>query len=210
MTRRLALNQLAANRRGATVIEFAIVAPVLGLLLLGAFDTVHSLYMRGVLQGIVQKTARDSALESASSPNAVTAAALQDAIDAKVRAQVRALANNATITFTRRYYRTFSKAAAALAETYTDINGNGVCDDNEPFDDDNANGVQDRDGADSGQGSAKDRTVYTVVVSYPRFFPLYRIIGGSNATRISAATVLQNQPYTDQGSYGAMIPGNCS
>ena len=93
--------------------EFAIIAPVLALLLLGAFDTAHTLYMRGVLQGVVQKTARDSALESGTGADEAATTVIQNQIDDKVRAQVHVLANNATITITRRFYRTFSDAAAA-------------------------------------------------------------------------------------------------
>lgn len=198
---------LLADDRGATVIEFAIVAPVLAVLMLGGFDTAHSLYMRAVLQGVVQKTARDSALESG------TDTAQQAIIDDKVKAQVRAIANNAEIEITRRYFRTFAKAAAQTAEAFpgaNDTNRNGKCDNNEIFSDDNGNGVRDMDGGDSGQGGAKDRTLYTIVVSYPRFFPLYTVIGGSKVTKISAATVLANQPYGDQGSYGAAKVGHCN
>lgn len=198
---------LVRDTRGVTIVEFGMIAPVLGLLLLGAFDTAHSLYMRSVLQGVVQKTARDSSLEIG------TEAAQQTAIDNKVRAQVSAIANNATIVITRRFYRTFAKAAAQTAEAFpgaNDTNRNGKCDNNEVFTDDNRNGVRDLDGGDDGQGGAKDRTLYTVSVSYPRFFPLYRIIGGSNVTKIAASTVLANQPYGDQGSYGAALEGHCN
>jgi Flp pilus assembly protein TadG len=195
--------RLARDEHGATIIEFAIIAPVMGLLLLGAFDTAHSLYMRSVLQGIVQKVARDAALESS------TSAAQQTILDNKVRASVSAIANNSTVTITRRFYRTFSAAAAAQAEAWTDTNGNGTCDAGEPYQDTNNNSTWDRDGGDDGQGGAKDKTLYTVAMSYPRFFPLYRIIGGSNTTRISASTVLANQPYSDQGSYGTATVRNC-
>jgi len=194
---------LLRDRRGATIVEFAIVAPVMALLLLGGFDVAHTLYMRAVLQGIVQKTARDSGLESA------TDTASQTAIDNKVKAQATAIANNAAITISRRYYRTFSAASAAKAESYTDTNKDGKCDNGEPFQDDNNNGVWDSDGGDSGQGGAKDRTVYTVSLSYPRFFPLYNLIGVSKTTTVAASTVLENQPYSDQGSYAAPTVGNC-
>ena len=197
-------SSFARDTRGATIIEFAIVAPVMSLMLLGAFDTAHSLYMRAALQGIVQKTARDSALESGVDP------VQQAALDLEVKNAVLAVANTATITITRRYYRTFSTAAAAQAEPWTDTNHNGKCDNNEPFQDNNNNGVWDADGGDQGQGGAKDRTLYTVSMTYPRFFPLYRLIGGSNVTKISAATVLENQPYSDQGSYGTATVGHCT
>lgn len=193
------------DTRGATIIEFAIVAPVLALFMLGAFDTAHGLYMRGVLQGIVQKTARDSGLEAS------TDIAAQAAIDSKVATQVRALAANAKLVFSRRFYRTFSDVASARAEVWTqDTNGNGVCDAGEPFTDTNNNGVRDLDGGDSGQGGAADRTLYTVTVSYPRMFPLYNMIGISRNTTLQAKTVLENQPYTDQGKYAPPTIGHCT
>lgn len=201
--RRVASGALARDQAGATIIEFAIVAPVLGLVLLGAFDVGHTLYTRAVLQGIVQKTARDSALESGAG------SAAQTALDNKVKAQAKALANNAQIDITRRFYRTFTDAAAARAETWTDTNDNGTCDGSEPYEDANRNGSWDADGGDAGQGGAKDATLYTVTVSYPRMFPFYNIAGGSRTTKITASTVLRNQPYADQGSYAAMVVRNC-
>ncbi|CAN5508896.1 hypothetical protein BH09PSE4_BH09PSE4_07760 [soil metagenome] len=206
MTRTLRhlIARLRRDRRGSTVIEFAIVAPVMCLLLVGAFDTAHTLYARATLQGIVQKTARDATLEDS------TDTAAQTTLDDKVKAQVRALANNATIVITRRYYRTFSAAAAAQAEAFTDTNHNGTCNGGEPYVDANNNGVWDADGGDAGQGGAKDRTLYTVVVTYPRFFPLWKFIGGSNITKLTSTTVLENQPYSDQGSYTASTVRNCT
>lgn len=208
MTRRFSLRRvvpgaLLRDEAGVTVIEFAIVAPVLGVLLLGAFDVGHTLYTRAALEGIVQKTARDSALESGSGSSA------QNALDEKVRAQVRALANNANVTFTRRFYRTFTQAAAARAETWTDTNENGTCDGSEPYEDANRNSNWDSDGGDEGQGGAKDATLYTVSVSYPRLFPFYNVAGGSRTTQITASTVLRNQPYADQGAYAAPQVRNC-
>ncbi len=201
--RRFAPGALRRDESGATIVEFAVVAPVLGMVLLGAFDVAHTLYTRAALQGVVQKTARDSTLESASEASA------QTALDDKVRAQVRALANNATITINRRFYRTFSEASAARAETWTDTNNNGVCDGSEPYQDANRNNSWDRDGGNAGQGGAKDATLYTVTASYPRMFPLYNLVGGSRTTTITASTVLRNQPYGDQGSYGSSQVRNC-
>lgn len=194
------LPRLAWDERGATIVEFAMIAPVMGILLLGAFDVAHTLYMRAALQGVVQKVARDSTLESGLDVNT------QATLDAKVTGQAKALANNGTVTITRKWYRTFSNAAAAKFEPFTDTNGNGTCDGpsggtpGEPYEDNNGNSRWDSSGGNSGAGGAKDAVVYTVSVSYPRFFPIYRIIGGSNQTTVSASTVLRNQPYGDQGA----------
>lgn len=193
--------RLRDDRRGAAATEFAIVAPVLCLLIVGTFDIGHSLYMRSVLQGIVQKTARDAGLEAGLGNDKV--------IDAKVERQVLALANNADVKFSRRFYRTFSDAAAARAEPFTDTNGNGKCDAGEPYEDQNNNNVHDADGADDGQGGAKDSVLYTVSVNYPRMFPLANFIGISDRTKIEAAMILANQPYGDQGNYGAVKVKYC-
>jgi Flp pilus assembly protein TadG len=200
--RRRSLHPLGRDRRGVTVVEFGIIAPVLCLFLAGAFDVAHTLYMKSVLQGIVQKTARDSSLQS---NNNATAAAT---IDARVTKQVTALANNATITFLRRYYKTFSAASAASAEPYTDTDKDKTCDHGEPYTDTNNNGVWDADGGDS-TGGAKDRTVYTVTVSYPHMFPMWRFIGLSNTQVLTAQTVLEIQPYDEQTAYATAKTLNC-
>ncbi|MES2338573.1 MAG: TadE/TadG family type IV pilus assembly protein [Pseudomonadota bacterium] len=197
------LRRLRRDQRGATIIEFAIVAPVMCLLLLGAFDFSHSLYTRGVLQGIVQKTARDSTLEASNSADT------QQELDDRVRKQASALYNTADIKITRRFYRTFSEAAAAKAEAYTDTNGNGKCDANEPYEDANLNSTWDKDGGNAGQGGAKDATLYTVTMTYPRLMPLMGFLGDGATSTATAQTVLRNQPYGDQGSYGAPVVRNC-
>lgn len=185
--RRLAA--LGRDSRGATVVEFAMVAPVMCMVLLGAFDVSHTLYTRSVLQGIVQKTARDATLESVGSNKAT--------LDERVRSQVRALANNATINITRRWYHNFTQASAGTFEPYTDTNRNRTCDAGEPYDDTNNNSRWDRESPDEA-GGARDAVLYTVSVSYPRNFPVNRLIGGSSTTTVTASTVLRNQPYGDQ------------
>lgn len=193
------LRRLARETRGATVVEFAIIAPVMGLLLLGAFDVAHTLYTRAVLQGVMQKAARDGTLESG------LLGARQTALDNKVKAQMKPLANNATVVLTREWYRTYEQAATKKFEPFTDTNGNGTCDGpagstpGEPYEDTNGNLNWDRTGGNLNQGGAKDAVLYTATMTYPRFFPINNFIGGANTTTVTAATILRNQPYGDQG-----------
>jgi Flp pilus assembly protein TadG len=161
---RARLRALGRDERGATVIEFAIIAPVMGMLLLGAFDVAHTLYVRSVLQGIVQKVARDATLESAWSP-------ASRPLDDKVRRKSRAC-QQFNITITRRYYRTFTNAAAGTAEPFTDTNKNNKCDAGEPYQDNNNNSKWDKTGGNDGQGGAKDKVLLHREVSYPRLFPI--------------------------------------
>jgi len=196
--RKLPLRRFAADEAGATIVEFAIVAPVMCLLLAGGFDVAHTLYTRAALEGVVQKVGRDATLEAGLD------AANQAVLDGHVRNQVRALANNASISISRSYFRTFTNAADRRFEPFTDTNGNGTCDGpqgatpGEPYEDTNDNGRWDATGGNAGQGGAEDAVVYTVTMTYPRLFPLYRFLGDSDTATVKATTVLRNQPYADQ------------
>ncbi|WP_370169517.1 TadE/TadG family type IV pilus assembly protein [Sphingobium abikonense] len=194
---------LAADQAGATIVEFGLISTVLFSTLLGFMDLAHSLYMQSVLQGAVQKSARDSTLESGK------AEAQQQLLDDAVRKKVQHLAANSKVDFSRRYFRDFTKAAQATAEAFQDINGNGRCDNDEPFQDNNNNTIWDRDGGDRGQGGAKDDVVYTVTITYPRLFPMAELIGLSKDVTVEARTVLENQPFGEQGEYGAPTVGHC-
>lgn len=204
---RCRLRQIVQAQEGVTIIEFALIAPILMVMLLGAFDIAHTLYMQSVLQGAVQKAARDSSLEA----SAGDVATPRDTIDDRVREQVARLHRHAEVEITRRFYRTFSDAAAAKAEPLlSDANGNGICDPGDRYEDKNNNGVWDADGGNSvNLAGARDNVVYLVKVSYPRMFPLDKFIGGNGTTSLSAATVLSNQPYGNQGKDGTPKERTC-
>ncbi|UZK70117.1 pilus assembly protein [Sphingomonas sp. S1-29] len=205
MNRRHKAIALAGDPRGAALVEFAIVAPVLCLLLIGSFDVAHALYLRAVMEGAMQKASRDSTLESNDPQSA--AAALNASVEDQVAYLVPA---DADISFDRRFYRTFSEAAAQTPEEFRDTNANQRCDEGESYEDANLNNVWDADGGNEGQGGAKDAVLYRVTVKYDAIFPLWKMIGSSQHREVAATTVLRNQPYNDQGSYAAAIWRNCS
>jgi len=198
------ISSLSGNQDGATIVEFGLISTLFVATLLGFMDLGHSLYVQSVLQGSVQKGARDSTLETGK------AEVQQSLLDAEIRERVQRLAANSTVSFSRRFFRDFTKAAQATAETYQDINGNGRCDNNEPFQDNNGNSVWDRDGGDNGQGGAKDNVVYVVKMTYPRLFPMAKLVGMSETVTVEATTVLGNQPFGEQGSYGTPTVGHCT
>jgi Flp pilus assembly protein TadG len=204
---RRTLRSLLRAQEGATLTEFGLIAPVMLMMLMGAFDIGHTMYMQAVLQGAVQKAARDSTLQSAAG-NVATA---RNIIDDAVEGQLLPLNRNAEITITRRFYRTFTDAAAAQKEETTDSNNNKICDNGESYVDANNNGTWDADGGDSvDRAGARDNIVYTVKVEYPRLFPLNAFIGLSDTTHLEARTVLSNQPYGDQSEYDAPTTRQCT
>ena len=180
--------RLATASEGATLVEFALLAPVLLMLLMGIFDMGYNIYATVLLNGTIQEAARDSTLESASSQ--------ADAIDKIVTDSVRAISPNATITFDRRAYTNFSDVSEP--EDFTDVNNDGICDNCEPFEDVNGNGTWDADRGIQGMGGARDAVLYTVTVRYPRVFPIANLIGLPPYFETQAQTVLRNQPYGEQ------------
>jgi Flp pilus assembly protein TadG len=192
------LLSLAGDRRGATAVEFAIIAPALLMVLLGVFDTAYNLYTTSVLDGAAQKAARDSTIEGAETKGL--------AIDDKVAAAVHNVMPNADVTFDRRAYRDYSDVRRP--EDYTDVDKDGACDNNEPFEDLNGNGVWDSDRGSDTMGGARDAVLYTVTVSYPRAFPLMHLLGLPETVSSQTQTVLRNQPYGTQSR--AVNVGQCS
>ena len=187
-----ALTAIVRDRRGITIVEFALVSPVLLLFIMGVLDMGHTLYVRSALDGEMLKAGRNSALESAGTTTA------QDALDETVRQQIRRIAGTgADVTFTRKAFRDY-KSAQNVAEPFIDSNHDGICNNGESYEDLNNNNMRDLDGGRTGQGNARDAVVYTANVSYQRMFPMAAMIGWPQRVTLSATTTLRNQPYGDQ------------
>lgn len=181
---------LRLDSRGAAMMEFALVAPALLMFMMASFDLAWRAYVGAVLQGAMQKAGRDSGLESGRATNTQ--------IDNKVKAIVQPVMNNATFVFDRKNHATFQ--AAGKPEPFTDGNSNNTRDAGECFEDSNANLQWDMIAGRSGQGGARDITVYKVTMTYARIFPMYGLLGWSPNQEVSATTVLRNQPYAAQAT----------
>lgn len=184
------LHPLAADTRGVTVVEFALVAPILLMMLFSIFDLGHTMYTRSLLLGAIQKTARDSSIEGAASS--------QSTLDGRITTVVQAIAPGASLTFSRRAYQNFG--SVGRPEDFTDTDNNGTCNGGEPYEDANNNGAWDNPAGTNGFGGARDAVHYTVTVTFERIFPAFAFIGGSRTATMTAETVLRNQPYATQSA----------
>lgn len=193
------VNQLRRDQDGAALTEFALVAPVLILMIMGIFDMAHSSYTSSLMNGAIQKASRDLTLE--------TGVISEAAIDDKVIAQIRNVVP-ATATVELEKLSHFEFEDIGEPEEFTDDNGDGECNNNEPFIDYNNNGQWDADRGTVGIGGAKDAVLYTVNVSYDRLFPMAFLAGLPETIELSASTVLRNQPYAEQVI--DISQGNCA
>jgi Flp pilus assembly pilin Flp len=199
------LSKFLRNQDGTSVMEFGLIAPVAVMMMLGTMDIGHTYYVRAVLDGAMQEMARDSSLEGA------TTTIQETVIDKRVKDSIHAVMPSATVTPLRRFYKTFSDAAAAHAEEFTDTAGDldGICNNGEPFTDKNNNGVWDADGGDSGQGQAQDIVIIRVNVKFQRLFPLAAMIGLPEQVNIDSNSILSNQPFGNQTVNGPATMGIC-
>lgn len=189
--------QIVRDEAGVSVAEFALLAPVLIMALMGLFDMSYHFYADTMVEGAVQKAARDSTIEAyANNPSA---------LDAAVTAQVQQVLPGAAIRFTRTAYSNYTDVGQS--EEFTDTNGDGLCADNEPFDDVNGNGVWDSDRSQTSSNGARDAVLYHVAATYDRAFPLPALINLDPQTTVTAVTVLRNQPFNLQNLESTV--GNC-
>lgn len=166
--------RLRDDESGATLVEFALISPVMLFMMMGVFDIGYAVFMKSVLDGVVQKAARDASLESG--PSSLPA------IDAKVRAQLLNINKNATVSIDRKSYFQFTDVKRA--EILQDDNGDGECNPGETFEDENGNGDWDKDIGLDGIGGPKDIVLYTVSVAYNELFPFNDFFRSSTGKKI--------------------------
>ena len=119
--------RIAQDREGNAILEFAILAPVFLLLLLGTFDIGQMVYGRAVLHGAVEEAARSSSLETANTQVA----------DEKVENALAPILPNASVESSRLSYFDFTDIGRP--EAWNDANDDGTCNDGETFTDENRN-----------------------------------------------------------------------
>jgi hypothetical protein len=180
---------IASCQRGTALVEFALIAPMFLLVVLGGLDLCHTMYVRSVLVGQLQKASRDMSLEDAG------ADARQAAIELLVKSAVRDVAPSAEVTLVPTAYHDYDDVGSP--EEFTDGNHNGKCDKKESFVDSNRNGQWDADSGADGRGGAKDVVLLTATATYDHL-PLAALFASSQKVTLTAKTLIRNQPNDQQ------------
>jgi Flp pilus assembly pilin Flp len=178
---------LLRDRRGVTVVEFALISPVLFGAVMGGYELVYQAYVQSVLRGEISRAGRSNVLERSLSDGG------RYAIDESIREAILRVAPHARIDTPTRV--SFASYARVLSPAEPDANNNGVCDPGETYEDTNGNGRWDSNSGVTDGGGAKDVIVYTVKLEYDRTFPVGALLGMSNTVQLEAATFLRMQPY---------------
>ena len=168
----------AATSSGATIVEFAMILPVMCMLLLGVLDLGYRSYVTSIVQGALHEAARMATVGGV--PTAQ--------IDTQVQQPAaRILAPTPTIDDRRR--ELFDFTGVARPETITqDTAPLGSYNPGDCFEDANGNSSYDLDRGRGGMGGAEDIVRFEVTMTYPRIVPIGGFLGLERQRRRSPRT----------------------
>lgn len=190
----MTLNALARNQRGATIVEFALILPVMCMLLLGTLDLGYRSYVTSIIQGSLHEAARMATIGGVPTST----------IEAHVRDRLRDFSGSATITTTTRSYADFN--GVRTPETITqDTAPIGTFNTGDCFQDVNGNHTYDLDRGRGGLGGAEDVVFFEVTMSYPHIVPLGHFLGWNEDVTIVQNTLLRNQPYAGRSNTTTVV-----
>lgn len=191
------LCRLAHDANGATIVEFAMVALPLCVLVMGGLDLGHQSYIRATMQGALNDAARRAAVQDPQFT--ASGSTTEERVRNTILDQVGKIAPGATIDISQDNFYDFS-GIGNPEKLMTDVNGNGAYDaaDGDCFSDLDEDGQFDTDAGRSGIGGANDVAFYTAEITMPRLLPVAGLIGFSPNYDMSVATAIRNQPYGTQ------------
>lgn len=182
------LKNFCQDARGATLVEFAIVAMPLIIMMMAMFDLGFREYISIQLAGALDQSARQVTVGTATTVSS---------IKTSVTAQIRTILPGATVDVVPSSYDAFSKVGKPEPIT-TDTAPIGSYNKGDCFEDENGNGVWDIDSGLSGTGGSDDIVYYTAIVTYPEIVPMRRLLGWSAIETVTGSLMMKNQPYASQ------------
>lgn len=183
---------LHADQRGATLMEFGFVAPVMVLMLMAGFEAGYTIYLKTVAAGVLEAQARSASLEGAT----------ESQFDGDVRRAMRRILpryaqEDDNVILSKKNYTDYSRIDAA-EKIIVDQNGNGVLDIGDCWIDEDLNGEFGANEGANGLGGPDDGVFYTVNLQLPRLFPMASMMGMSENVSVTVRTLVINQPYGTQ------------
>lgn len=172
---------------GVTAIEFAMVSPVLFLMVFGIVEFSLAMFVESTMEGAVSASGRYGKTGYVASGSTRA-----DQIIATVAEKTAGLLDASKITVTTTIYPSFD--SVSKPEPYTDTNHNGIYDTGEPYTDINGNSTWDADMGLAGLGNANDVVVYTISYPWTIQTPIIANFIGNTVT-ISSRSLVKNEPY---------------
>lgn len=176
---------------GVSAIEFAVIAPILLLLIFGIVEFATIMLLANIMENATSISSRLGKTGYSASGKS-----REDTIRDSVIARAGNLIKPSQLVITSKYYEQFDQIGDA--EPWNDANHNGIAEAGE-YNDINGNGHWDSDMGLAGYGDAEDIVVYSIRYPWHVMTPIMReLIGDENGDfPITAHAVVKNEPYDD-------------
>lgn len=182
------LDRFRRCEQGVTAVEFAIVVPVLLLMLFGIIEFSLMMFASNMLESATAVSSRLGKTGYSESGMSRAQTILQS-----VASHAGGVIHSDRLRVTSTYYAQFDQIGDA--EPWTDTNRNSLADAGE-YSDVNGNGQYDADMGLAGYGDANDIVVYTVSYPWNIMTPIMReLIGTNGIYTITTHAVVKNEPY---------------
>jgi Flp pilus assembly protein TadG len=187
------LVELLGERAGGSAAEFAVLAPILFLAVIGIIELAVLLTVQILLEGSVREASRFGI--TGYTPSGVTR-------DQQIRSVIAqytvGMVNMNNLTIDTRYYHNSTFAAIVRPEPCFKYISVGVCDTSDPHNwvDVNGNGHWDDGNGTAGSGGSGDIVLYTIYYRHHIMTPLMqRLIGYGGYVSLEASLVVRNEPW---------------
>lgn len=182
------LGGLPRDVRGATLVEFGLIALPLCVVIMGIADLGYQSYLNAVTKGVLDRAARAASVGSMSSSE----------IDTFINNEMAAIVSkSATISTTKKSYYNFSRIGKP-EKILTDTAPVGTYNSGDCYEDANNNGIYDANTGANNLGSADDVVYYQINVTMPRLFPMANLLGWPSTQSATSSVIMRNQPWANQ------------
>lgn len=193
MTTRPFWTRLARDERGAYLVEFAIVAPVVISLVMGTIDLGYLSYVRATLESVTRDAARQAITR--------TSGCMVDrssTIESIISDSMNTFIDGGTpVSVTVRSYRGGFESVGQPEPLTNDLDGDGQYDEGDSYEDINGDGEWSADQGTLGDlGGPGDVVVYTTNFRAKTLFLGLPILFSKDIVNMRASTVVRNEPYT--------------
>jgi Flp pilus assembly protein TadG len=180
--------RLRADTAGAAAVEFAFIAPLLILFIVGIVEVAMIMFASALLEGSVREAARYGI-----TGYTITGSSREAVVRNIVANDTVGMIDMSRVTITSLTYKSFTNVGQP--EPYTDSNHNGKHDANEAYTDVNGNGKWDADMGAPGVGGPGDVVVYTVSYNWPLITGYLSDLMGLTIP-LSSSYAVRNEPWT--------------
>ena len=181
-----AVGGFVREQRGSAAVQFALILPLLLLLIIGSFEYAIVMFVSGTIESAVLAASRFGATGAEEGGGSRL-----DRIRAMISEKTLGLVNGSNAKIDTYVFPDFGSIVAP--EPFTDKDGDGTWDPGEPFVDLNGNATRDAGGGTPGAGADCQIVLYVVTYQTRSITGLLRAIMGTVTHHASVA--VRNEPF---------------